>query len=615
MPLHPQTAWPVVGSVQARPLLNAFKTLKKKRPRLLWNASDRPRILKLIKTSPEAKAVYAKLLEQADTILSAPNITQIMKERTNDPKFGLWDARAICDRVYTLGFLHLLTGDKKYTSRAKAELLATAALESWTTEYDMVNSEVLHAMAIGLDWLDASWSRDERETMQRAIYEKGLLLAEIAYAVRPWWLRDPCNWNTVLHGAVVIGALSMGEVHPLLCAHLLANAVHHVPSSMVTFAPDGGWPEGAGYWSFQSRYLTPMISCLESALGENFGLDKYQGLAGAGSFRCHMEGPFGHYFNFSDTYLDAIAEPCLFWYSNRFKKPYLAYAARRSMSGKPATYGTWARALMMWNEAGNEKVFNAQPRHAWYRGVDVMAMRSAWSDKNAWYVGIKGGDVQANHGQCDLGSFILDALGTRWVMDFGGENYAVPGYFDGRPDKGYKRWQYYRMQALGHNTLIVDGKNHHLLSTAPALGFSSDKTGARGVIDLGGALRDAPVSRAWRGIEFLDKGPSVLIQDEVDLTGPAQLASQFHTQAQVEISGNSVVLKKDGQSIRVEMQSSTPGEWKVEEIDLKPPMNPTPNTRKVSFVVAAGKGTHTLTCRFGEAGRTKIKPIKRWKLS
>jgi hypothetical protein len=336
-----------------------------------------------------------------------------------------------------------------------------------------------------------------------------------------------------------------------------------------------------------------------------------------GSFRCHMEGPLGQYFNFSDTYLDAIAEPCLFWYATRYKKPYMAYAARRSMSGKPATYGSSARALLWWSDAGNEKLFKAQPRHAWFRGVDVMAMRSAWNNKNAWYVGIKGGDVQANHGQCDLGSFILDALGVRWVMDFGGENYGVPGYFDGRPDKGYKRWQYYRMQAQGHNSLVLDGKNHHLLATAPALGFSSDKSGARGVIDLGGALREFNVTRAWRGIEFSDKGPSVLIQDEVELAQPAEIAFQFHTQAQVEIDGNAVVLKKDGQSIRVWMLSSSDGAWKVEEINLQPPQNPTPDTRKVSFVVVAGKGSHTLAARFSGMDNKelwKIKPIARWKI-
>src|SRR5258706_11205870 len=134
-------------------------------------------------------------------------------------------------------------------------------------------------------------------------------------------MRDPCNWNTVCNGAVIIGALSMADVEPRLCAHLMANAAHQITSSLETFAPDGGWPEGPGYWSFASRYLAPTISSLESALGTCFKLDQMPGLAYAGNFRVHMEGPFGKYFNFSDSYEDAIVEPCLFWYATRYRKP------------------------------------------------------------------------------------------------------------------------------------------------------------------------------------------------------------------------------------------------------------------------------------------------------
>ena len=44
----------------------------------------------------------------------------------------------------------------------------------------------------------------------------------------------------------------------------------------------------------------------------------------------------------------------------------------------------------------------------------------------------------------------FDALGVRWAVDLGADNYNLPGYFGGQ------RWTYYRLRAEGHNTIVVN---------------------------------------------------------------------------------------------------------------------------------------------------------------
>ena len=98
-----------------------------------------------------------------------------------------------------------------------------------------------------------------------------------------------------------------------------------------------------------------------------------------------------------------------------------------------------------------------------YYPADVVTLRTRWQDGEATFMGFKAGEMGASHGNLDAGSFVLDALGTRWAVDLGGDDYALPGYF------GSQRWTYYRLRAEGHNTLVINpgmavagwGPNHN----------------------------------------------------------------------------------------------------------------------------------------------------------
>jgi hypothetical protein len=156
-------------------------------------------------------------------------------------------------------------------------------------------------------------------------------------------------------------------------------------------------------------------------------------------------------------------------------------------------------------------------------------MRSAWHDPGAIYCAVKGGDSTARHAHLDLGSFVLDALGERWVIDLGPDDYTLPEYF------GRKRFSYYRTRTEGHNTIVIDGQNQDLGGRAPVVAFASGAGHALAVVDLGAAYASVGATRALRGIGLIDGRRRVIVQDELSLRPGADVAWAAHTQANVQI--------------------------------------------------------------------------------
>jgi len=96
-------------------------------------------------------------------------------------------------------------------------------------------------------------------------------------------------------------------------------------------------------------------------------------------------------------------------------------------------------------QPGQDPVAAGLPLGKYWRHVETATLRSRWNDPQAIFVGLHGGSNAFNHSHLDLGSFVLEALGQRWAVDLGADDYNLPGYFGG------KRFSYYRLRAEGHN--------------------------------------------------------------------------------------------------------------------------------------------------------------------
>jgi hypothetical protein len=202
------------------------------------------------------------------------------------------------------------------------------------------------------------------------------------------------------------------------------------------------------------------------------------------------------------------------------------------------------------------------PRDKYFRGAEVVTFRTAWDDRQALFVGFKAGDNKANHSNLDLGTFVLDALGERWAVDLGADDYNLPGYF------GAQRWNYYRLRAEGHNTLVLNpgtAPDQDPQAAARIVKFTSRPDRSLAVADLSSAYAHY-AREVRRGVALLDGG-QVLVQDEVRAVQPAEVWWFLHTAAEITVAdhGRRATLFQGSRRLEAEVLAPADARWTVME--------------------------------------------------
>lgn len=355
-----------------------------------------------------------------------------------------------------------------------------------------------------------------------------------------------------------MGALAIADEERVVAGEILRQAREGIVPSMHAFAPDGGCPEGPGYWGYATQYHVFYLAAIETALGTDWGMKKIPGVSEAGLFRIHSIGPMNQSFNFADAHAGTGAAPQMFWLAMEFDRPVFAAHERAFADRKPSIWHLlWYRPGV----AGPENYLRPRSLDAVFRGVNVAFFRSKWDDPKAVYVGMKGGDNKANHSHLDLGTFVMDAVGYRWAVDLGPDDYNLPGYWDAR------RWTYYRLKTEGQNTLMLDDENQEVDGKAPLVAFHSAPERALAVTDLTDGYR-RKAKQVLRGIELLERR-RVLVQDEIQTEQPVRITWNFHTPAKIQLEGTSAVLSQGEAKLHARILS--PEGARFEVVSANPP--------------------------------------------
>ncbi len=528
-----------------------LKRLQTSHPRLLVRPGGFEPLARRVRDNERLRDWYGRLLERGRRLLEeAPARYEIP-----DGLRLLSVSRRVVDRVYTLALLHHLEGDPAFARRAWRELEAAAAFPNWNPRHFLDTAEMTHAFAVGYDWLFDVWSAEQRAVLASAMLDKGLRPAAEIHRRGTGWPRARHNWNQVCNGGIGVGALALAEVEPDLCGELLEAALRSIQLPMREYGPDGAWAEGPGYWRYATQYNVLFLAALETALGADFGLGDIPGFADAGLFPIHITGPLDRTFNYADGGDGPIRAPEMFWLPRRFQRPEYAAYQLRLAAGAPLDL-LWGEPVLAAADAAVEL-----PRDRYFRRAEVVTLRSAWNDRRALFVGFKAGDNRANHSHLDLGTFVLDALGERWAVDLGADDYNLPGYF------GAQRWTYYRLRAEGHNTLVINpdaAPDQDPAAAGRIVKFASTPERAAAVADLTAAYaRHADSVR--RGVALLERR-QVLVQDELRASRPVEVWWFLHTPARVESSeAGGVVLEQNGQRLRIEVLEPPGARWTVRE--------------------------------------------------
>ena len=556
-----------------------------------------PRIL-LLKGEEEAirkgganDKIWSKMqtaiIDESDRMLLLPPVERIQIGRRLLDK-----SREALRRLFFLSYAYRTTRDAKYLQRAEKEMLAIAAFSDWNPPHFLDVAEMTMAMSIGYDWLYDGLSAASRGIIKEAILRKGIEPSLDAKNNRNW-VSVEHNWNPVCNAGMTYGALAIYEDEPVLARQVINRAIENVVFAMKDMGPDGIYPEGYGYWGYGTSFNVLLISALEKAYGKDFGLSAKPGFLKTAGFLENMTGPTGRPFNYSDAGSGGGIEPAMFWFAQKNADPSLLWVERsRLLYEDPRRHvnDRLLPAMMIWGKGINiEKTH--PPTATFWSGTGknpIALMRTSWTDSAAIYVATKGGSGNINHAHMDVGSFVMDADGVRWAMDFGAQDYesleSKGMQIFGRTQDA-QRWTVFRYVNQAHNTLTINDRHQQVVGYAPILRTSSASSFKSAVIDLSEVYK-GQVAGARRGIAIVD-GQWVVVRDEIEaLDTVTTIRWTLLTPADVTITGkNTAELTKDGKKLLLRVNA--PGDVTMKTWPTDPPPAsydaPNPGTIRTGF--------------------------------
>ena len=569
---------------------------------LVLKASDHPYILLIkgeesaIRKTIAADETWKKLdrfiTSECDKIIEKPPVERILIGRRLLDK-----SREALRRIFYLSYAFRMTSDVKYLERASEEMLAVSYFSDWNPSHFLDVAEMTMAVSIGYDWLYSSLPGSTRTIVRKAIIEKGLNPSLLP--ANSGWVKASHNWNQVCNAGMTFGALAVYEDEKELAEKIIARATGSITLPMKDYEPDGAYPEGYSYWGYGTSFNIMFLSAMEKAFGGDCGLEINPGFFRTAGYLENMTGPTGSSFNYSDAGQGGGLNPAMFWFADKLNDPSLLWSEKYHLENKIPPNDRLLPAIMIWGAGMTMDKITPPLKTIWAgQGKNPVAlMRSSWNDKNAIYLGFKAGSPSVNHGHMDAGSFILEAGGERWAMDFGMQDYnslETAGVDLWNMKQNSQRWEVYRYNNFVHNTLTVNNKLQSVEGNSSITSFSDDP----GMMNARSNITDLyknDLKKAERGVSIVGK-KFVMIRDEIEATDKEAVVKwSLLTSANVALIGkNTAEFTKNGKKLI--MKVTAPAGAVIKTWNTVPLHNydaPNPGTKLVGFEITVPPNSKT----------------------
>lgn len=554
-------------------------------PRIMFLEEEEQAIAKMINESDQWKKIHDAIIQESEAIISLPPVERIQIGRRLLDK-----SREALRRIFHLSYAFRMTGEEKFLERAEKELLAVSNFSDWNPTHFLDVAEMTMAVAIGYDWLFDHLSEDSKQKIREAIVNKGL---EPSYNEEyNGFLKATHNWNQVCNAGMTFGALAVYEDYPELSKKTIARAIKTIKLPMHDYQPEGAYPEGYSYWDYGTTFNVLFLSAIEKVYNSDFGLNKSPGFLETAGFYRQMTGATGLPYNWGDAGSGTNLTPAMFWFAQKNNDPSLLWIEKDFLQENDYSRFTRNRifpAIMIWGLGIDFSQIKVPSEKFWVgQGANPVAMmRTSWSDTEALYLGFKAGSPSVNHGHMDIGSFIMEADGIRWAMDFGMQNYesleSKGIQLFGRTQDA-QRWSVFRLNNFVHNTLTVD-KQLQLVKGYARIDDYSDAPDFQYAVSDITSVYEGQLKKAVRGVGIVDQ-QYVLVQDEVEALDKATTVRwNMLTPADVSTTGNNTAtLEKDGEKLFLKVEGLTQVKIKTWSTDPKTDYDePNPGTIMVGF--------------------------------
>lgn len=395
-------------------------------PRLLFMKGGEAGVHKMIQKDKGMMKLHNYVIDFANSILTVP-----CNERVKTGIRLLKVSRKNIKYMLYLSYAYRMTGDEKYAKRAKDELVKMSTFSDWNPSHYLDVAEMGLAAAIGYDWLYDYLDNETKALVEKALIEKIITPSCGKYIFN---MSRTNNWNQVCNAGTSIAALAIYEKMPQQTVEILNRAIKNLPTVMKEYAPNGAYIEGYGYWGYGTTYNVILVDLLEKLFGSDYGLKSQQGFMQTGEFHESLVTPALNYYNYGDNknMPAKSVTPAVFWFYKETKNQDLIYNAKQVLWTldeivEDDENERFTPLTLVWaGEAGVDLKKVKAPTNKIYQGLGVnpvVCFRSSWNDKDAAFVGFKGGNDRISHGHQDAGSFIYEVDQVRWALELGQESY------------------------------------------------------------------------------------------------------------------------------------------------------------------------------------------------
>jgi len=468
-----------------------------------------------------------------------------------------------------LGFSYLITGDEKYAECIYRILHLAGSSEenekvkypAWEPAHYLGTSQMTAAFSVGYDWAYDGFSDEQRKEIEKSIYEYGVSEGLKGYRNNDAWAGYKNNWGMICNSGMILGATAIAgnEEYSEPCFEVMAHGVTNIENVIDLFNEDGVWQESMGYGKTSLDCFIRTIDTLRQAMGNDYGILSALGLSKSAEPYFYLDGPCGVY-NFHDTstsYSNTNAYELL-WTGREFERPDLIEARKNTIAVNSLKPTVWD--ILWYSET---EAPEAIEKDKYFNVSEIFSLREINFDKNALWIAAHAGRNNIDHCHLDCGSFVLDWGGYRWALDLGYDDYNLDGYFY------TKRYNYYRVRAEGHNTLVINpstDKDQKIGADTKVEKFVSKQDYSFAIMDLTSAY-DAKSVR--RGILMGDNRKSITIRDELELNSENDVVYWYmHTDANVNIINNIAYLSKGSKEMQLEF-SAQGCNAKIDVVDAK----------------------------------------------
>ena len=544
-------------------------------PRLLLKQGEEVAIRASLQRNPEFQRIDAYIRQVCDELLDEP--TLVFKKQG---KRLLAVSRLALTRLYYLSYSYRMTGNTRYLRRAEEELKAVSAFESWNPSHFLDVGEMAMGVAIAYDWLYDDLQDDTRKLVRQAIVEKAFKPSYVSGDNS--FLTRHNNWNPVCNGGLVYAALAIFEDEKEQATAIIERALESTKLPLETYAPDGNYPEGPGYWNYGTTFQVMFFSALESALGSDLGLSEAPGFMASAHYMLYAVGPSGYYFNYYDGGRAVAPSSALFWFAEKEQDPALIYQEipliRKGGYTKKINsdeHRFLPNALVFGKNLTLSEI--KPPDGNTYVGhgmTPISIVRTNWQDGQGKYLGIKGGKAGDPHGHMDQGTFVYDVGNLRWAMDFGLQSYITlesEGVDLWNMSQNSQRWDIFRYNNLNHNTLTINNQRHNVEGKSEIVDTYDKGRELGAMVDLTPALNlNNELKRATRRAVIVEES-FLKIEDFIETSAdPVDLRWNMVTPASAEIiNKNTIRLSQQGKDMILTVDSEVPF-----KLTIRPSENP-----------------------------------------